>query len=914
MANGPGYVSQQELPGGGVPAITVPHLENPVPAAAARMFGAAGDLADAIGKASEETASLNGLADYYQKLDGLKRQYQNDPDPTTAPRRFQADVTQLQQQTMTNAGLFNGPTAARMKLHMVTKGITDLGDVWSASKSQEKDATEANLATIGRQAFTDWSTAETPVRAEEARSRYHEAVDGAANGLLITKTSAALKKIAFDDSIDHAGAMRVVATNPTAAIGLLQDPNQFKSLTPVERETYVEHARNAADKRGVDAAIAAGGIFPASASMIAGKIIHPGDTDQLFDRVIVGLESDGKNLPPNAKGAFGPAQLLPGTARDMAKAIGRDDLAKLDDKGLTDALMEQPALNRRLGLEYWHQLERRYNGNVPLMMAGYNAGPGNADKWKAEAEKKFGPDFTADQLQSIIPFAETRDYIAKGHAMAGARLDAFGVSPNARYEMGIKIGHELTEQQNQRNRIIDQIASVAMADDPVIGMLKQGVDVDPQRIAATRGMLVDAAATGSVENIKRLRDFDFAISVQPKIAQAYRLPFPALDAMVNAETARVNAPGASPTWQETHQLDLLKKTRDEIAKARDENPTGLIARAGIDAPVPIDPAAEPNDPNFRAALGRRGAQAITAQKLYSGSAVALSPAEQDALRERYTQAGPNERFGLLKAFADTLPDNAYLDTVKKITGNADSGLLAAHLLRSRPALARELLDGEALMKTKDVGEKADLARTALSDTVGGQIFPDPAQQGAAVDAALKIDIARRAAAGTLYDRSDMSGVGKAFEDVAGEVVKRNGARTVAVPGMKAGVFTGILDHLDERDLASQGGAYGPDGRAFDASWLGRHAQLKPLGVGSTRYAVILPSPDGRGAPVMTASEIPAPLIFDMSQLADRFARKEAAGHLEFRRALAGKAELLSPRDVRQEIRDDLATRFPGPEE
>ena len=900
MPGPPEYVSQQELAGSGAGPVAIPDIKLSAGAAAAGLAGEAASLYAQVKHANDETASLTGMASYYQGLDALKQQYRDDPDPATAVQRFQADAEKLKGDVIGQAGQLGGETAARMNLHMTTKAIVDSNEVFAGARAKQKDGADASLLAIGRQAQTDAVTAPTRTAREEALRRYHEAVDGAANSGLISQTQAEEKRLTFQNNLDHADTMALIKRDPKFAISALRDPKVFTTLTPVQRETYIETAQNAIDKNGAEAAVAAGATFPAAASMIAGRIVHPGDTKTLFDRIILPLESGGRNLPPNRAGAYGPAQLLDSDVRQWGPAAGYDPRGKSDAQIRADVLAN-PDLNLRIGLEQWNDYARKYEGNVPLMMAAYNAGAGNADRWKRTAEQKFGPNFTAEQLASVVDFKETRDYLTKGHALAGARLDAFGVSPAGRYDMGIRLGHELTQQEAQRNHIVDQMASIRMADDPVIGMLKQGVDVDPGRLADTRAALVDAAATGSIENIKRLRDFDFASEIQPKIAQAFKMPFAVLDAAVNAETDRINATGANPAWQDVQSLDLLRKTRDAIAKARDDDPPGLLARAGIAKPVAFDPAGDPGGPDFRGALTARGAQAISAQKLYGGSAIALSPTEVDSLRERYLQAGANERFNILKAMADTLPPQSYTGTAKKITGNQDAGEFTARLLQSRPELAREMLAGEELMKTKGIDREIKPSRQALADTVGAQIFPDAREQGFAVDAAIKIDLARRAATGNPYDDSATNGVAKAFEDVAGSVVKRNGARTVAPPGMRPAAFTHILDSLDEHDLAAHGGAYDGSGKPFDAAWLGAHAQLRPLAVGGSRYLVTLPTPDGFGAPVMTGAELPTPLVVDMGQLAQRFADKAKT---ERQRALT------TPREQRELIRSDLASRFP----
>jgi hypothetical protein len=916
MAGDPVYQSTQELEAGPAPVVRVPEFHNNVAAAASQAFGEAGNLILKIKNANDEVASINGLANYYTELDKLRAQYRTDDNPGTAPARFEQDVGKLQASTLANAGNLGPEHAARLRLQMTTKGVTDLASVRLEALGRQKDATEANLEIIGRTALGDASTAATPVQKQEAMRRYGDAVDAAAKSLLISKQSAALKKIAFQSSLDHADAMHAIATDPVQAATDLANPGRFPGLTPVQRETfrehadnaqrdtehagvmraivdnpaqaaadladpskytrlkpierenlrqsaetaqrdpeaaaamtaiaanpkqaaedlanpgkfanltdvqrqtYLMHARNAIDKRGVDQAIAAGGAFPAAASMIAGRIIHPGDVDDIYNKIIAPLEG-------------GPA----------------------------------PAGK---GLEHWRELGKQFGGNVPLMMAAYSATPDQAGAWRAAAEKKFGPDFTAEQLVSVIPdeFKPTRDYIAKVHATGGARLDAFGVSPAARYEMGVRIGHELTEQQNSRNRIVDQLASVAMANDPVIQMLKDGIDVDPGRLAQTRAALVAAAATGNVENIKRLRDFDFAASVQPQIQQAYRLPFPALDALVNAEQARISASGANPTWQEAQRLQLLTKVRDEIASARKTNPTGLMVRAGLDTPVAIDPNAAPDDPGFRAALARRGAQALTAQKLYGGSAIALTPNELTTMKSAFAEAGPDAQFGMLRALGATLQGPAYTDTVAALAGDNTTVAYVGQLAQSRPDLAHTILQGQRLRSTRDVGDKALLVKPALSEKLGGQMFVTPAQQDQVIEAALSLYTARKAAGGQLYDTTDSGQVEQAIEDVAGKIVSRGG-RKVAVPlNLAQSDFNAIFDNARPGDFDPFGGAYDRNGQPFDQKWLASHARLQQLAPTSSRYAVMLPTVNGNDGPVM--SQGGAPLVIDMDVMARRY--------------------------------------------
>ena len=49
---------------------------------------------------------------------------------------------------------------------------------------------------------------------------------------------------------------------------------------------------------------------------------------------------------------------------------------------------------------------KRYDGNVPLILSAYNAGPGRADRWKRFPEAEDPYRFT-----ERIPFGETRNYV-----------------------------------------------------------------------------------------------------------------------------------------------------------------------------------------------------------------------------------------------------------------------------------------------------------------------------------------------------------------------------------------------------------------------------------------------------------------------------------------------------------------------
>lgn len=100
-------------------------------------------------------------------------------------------------------------------------------------------------------------------------------------------------------------------------------------------------------------------------------------------------------------GAKGLMQIMPGTARDLAKTLELDP---------TPEQLADPSFNVEFGQSYLEMLRDspHTGGFLPKVIAAYNAGPGSVQKWNNGGVRDNG-----DVLLFIesIPFRETRHYV-----------------------------------------------------------------------------------------------------------------------------------------------------------------------------------------------------------------------------------------------------------------------------------------------------------------------------------------------------------------------------------------------------------------------------------------------------------------------------------------------------------------------
>lgn len=140
--------------------------------------------------------------------------------------------------------------------------------------------------------------------------------------------------------------------------------------------------------------------------------------NQLDEAWVYGLirqESRFVNVAQSGVGASGLMQVMPATARWIAKRLGMGDYHP--------GLIHRVETNIQLGTYYLRHVLDEMNGQPLMATAAYNAGPSRPKRW-ADGSLMEGAVYA-----ETIPFTETRDYVQK--VMANAHFYA--------YRLGLKM-------------------------------------------------------------------------------------------------------------------------------------------------------------------------------------------------------------------------------------------------------------------------------------------------------------------------------------------------------------------------------------------------------------------------------------------------------------------------------------------
>ncbi|MGZ3723508.1 MAG: lytic transglycosylase domain-containing protein, partial [Bdellovibrionales bacterium] len=127
-------------------------------------------------------------------------------------------------------------------------------------------------------------------------------------------------------------------------------------------------------------------------------------------RSLIRQESTFRPDAKSTSNALGVMQLLPATAQEMVKDF------KIKDFQVPESLYD-PDLNIKLGSNYLSRMVKNFNGNMPLALAAYNAGPTRLRRWltaRKDASPLEAANSSAPEVELWIdelPWDETSFYV-----------------------------------------------------------------------------------------------------------------------------------------------------------------------------------------------------------------------------------------------------------------------------------------------------------------------------------------------------------------------------------------------------------------------------------------------------------------------------------------------------------------------
>jgi len=133
------------------------------------------------------------------------------------------------------------------------------------------------------------------------------------------------------------------------------------------------------------------------------RLLSPTTQFGILRAAVIGQESRGDALAVSPKGAMGLMQIMPDTAKEIARELGDDGFNQGWKNDEIRDYLSNPSVNVRYGDHYLRKMIRLYakRGGLEAALIGYNAGGARAEKW---IESGFD--------DNVIP-EETRNYKRK---------------------------------------------------------------------------------------------------------------------------------------------------------------------------------------------------------------------------------------------------------------------------------------------------------------------------------------------------------------------------------------------------------------------------------------------------------------------------------------------------------------------
>ncbi len=154
-------------------------------------------------------------------------------------------------------------------------------------------------------------------------------------------------------------------------------------------------------------------VYPFPAREMVEREARERGVDPMMMAALIRQESAFDEDIVSHAGAIGLMQVMPPTGRELARVHGPE--------GFQPESLETGEVNLHLGTAYFVEMSARYDGDLPLILSAYNAGPTRATRWRRYPEAGDWLRFT-----ERIPFEETRGYVKNVRRNLGVYRELYG--------------------------------------------------------------------------------------------------------------------------------------------------------------------------------------------------------------------------------------------------------------------------------------------------------------------------------------------------------------------------------------------------------------------------------------------------------------------------------------------------------
>jgi soluble lytic murein transglycosylase len=320
-----------------------------------------------------------------------------------------------------DSGLTTGSDAADAEFDSGWIALTKLRDPGLAAKhfaNLEKIGTSP--ITLGRAFYWEGRAAEAKGEKTQSERFYRRAAQYNTTfyGMLAGEKLGQPLVLPQDPLITPEARARFEAREPVQATRMLFDygPRELFRVfvlnlddllpTPEDEAQLIDLARNYGE---MDVSMKAGRVAAQRGFILPGRAypVRSAPDEGAEPAFVLAITRQESGFDPNVRnpsGATGMMQLMPTTAKILARKVG---------VSFSPGQLYEADYNMRLGSRYLGQLVNQFSGSYVMAAAGYNAGPGRPASWTSFCGDPRGGQTDPVDFIECMPFSETRNYVMR---------------------------------------------------------------------------------------------------------------------------------------------------------------------------------------------------------------------------------------------------------------------------------------------------------------------------------------------------------------------------------------------------------------------------------------------------------------------------------------------------------------------